>query len=181
MKKGIELTEGVTCAALNDTGTLERLIQICQLIHTRGAHTNPPCISFKIDRLNLKSLNGWLSQPGSNQNTIKKKNTTIFLKKLVVTYPQTFYNVSVKYSCSQNILNFKLPPTKLTRPFKASLCHVFESWKDHIAPDTTIFDDMTLMSEWSTSLKQINHDLENTFKEIITNMFEDPNSQSLPH
>ena len=62
----------------------------------RGAQTNPPCISFKIGRLNHKSLNGWLSQPGSTQNTINKKITTIFLKKLVVTYPQTFYNVSVK-------------------------------------------------------------------------------------
>ena len=29
-------------------------------------------------------------------------------------------------------------------------------------------------------IKKINHDLEHTFKEIITNMFEDPNSQSLP-
>ena len=73
-----------------------------------------------------------------------------------------------------------MPPTTFIIPFKASLTHVFESWKDHIVPDTTIYDNMALMSEWSTSLKKINHDLEDSFKEIITNMFEDPNCQSLP-
>ena len=89
-------------------------------------------------------MDGYLNR-GLLKTTTTTKITTISLKKLVMTYPQTLYNVSVKYSCYQNILNFKLPPTKLNRPFKASLFHVFESWKDHIAPDTTIFDDMALM------------------------------------
>ena len=44
LKNGIDLTEGVTCAALNDTGTLERLVQICQLIHMKGSQTTPPFI-----------------------------------------------------------------------------------------------------------------------------------------
>ena len=67
-----------------------------------------------------------------------------------------------------------MPPTTFINPFKASLSHVFESWVDHIAPDTTIFDDMTLMSKWCPLLKQINHDLKYTFKGTIQNMFEDP-------
>ena len=95
MKNGIDLTKGVTCAVLNDTGTLERLVQICQLIHMKGSQTTPPCISFKINCFNLKSSIGWLSQPGSTQN-YNQKTPTISLKKLVVTYPPTLYNVSVK-------------------------------------------------------------------------------------
>ena len=75
LKNGIDLTEGVTCAALNDTGTLKRLVQICQLIHMKGAQTTPPCISFKINPFNHKSLKGWLSQPGATQNYNNNKNT----------------------------------------------------------------------------------------------------------
>ena len=56
MKNSIDLTEGVTCAVLNDTGTLERLIQICQLILMNSSQTTPTCISFKINHLNFKSL-----------------------------------------------------------------------------------------------------------------------------
>ena len=70
--------------------------------------------------------------------------------------------------------------TTFINPFKASLFHVFESWVDHIAPDTTIFDAMPSMSEWSSPLKQINHKLKSTFKGIIQTLFKDPNCQSLP-
>ena len=61
LKNGIDLTEGVTCHALNDTGTLEILVQIFQLIHMKGDQITPPYILFKINHLNLKSLKGWLS------------------------------------------------------------------------------------------------------------------------
>ena len=58
--KSIVIIEGVTGAALNDTLALERLIQICQLIHHPINKPKPLPVSFKVPSNNKKSIETWL-------------------------------------------------------------------------------------------------------------------------
>ena len=55
-KQSITLIEGVTGAALNDTLALEKLIQICQLIHHPLNKPKPLPVSFKVSSHNKKSI-----------------------------------------------------------------------------------------------------------------------------
>ena len=179
-KQSIALIEGVTGAALNDTLALERLIQICQLIHHPVKKPKPLPVSFKLPSHNKKSMEAWLVQPGSSKSK-QTTSPTITLTQLIVTYPQTFCNVAVKYSSSQCIRNFEGNPKSTKNPYIEAIQSLHQSsWQNYITPETTIFEDLTPMNERSPQMCALDNKLEDQFNMIIKSLSAEDHCELLP-
>ena len=157
----------MTGAALNDTLALERLIQICQLIHHPLKNPKPLPVSFKVPSNNKKSIEAWLVQPGASKNN----KEAITLSRLIVTYPATFCNVAVKYSSSQCIRSFEFRPDQTPNPYIEPIQGLHQSlWKNYITPETTIFEDPTPMNEWSSEMCDLNNKMEDESERTIKSL-----------